>query len=423
MASIKDISPWLNPLSDDDREFIWNNGIIVYDTNVLLDLYRYHPETKDKLLLAISSFGERNYITNHVCCEFLRRREGIIRESFKLIKDKIKETEKTKNTTKAIFKSSYGYILDDSKIEEINIEIDNTFYKIESEINSEIQRRPNYLSNDTIFYKINDIFSNRIKENISDEEEDILNKEYEDRLARKIPPGISDNEKENGNRSGDYIIWKQMIDISKESQKNIIFVTSEKKPDWWEKDDKNLLGPKRFLSEEFFKNTNKNILFYQTFDFLETYMEKQGQEKDYKVLKEIKAISKNRYSDQKVKDREQDVLFADDEINSGLLSVSLTKECKNFTVTGSFNPAFNRIPSVDYFLLEGPEGLPLYKVTCGVGTCFNFNIHIMVENKQELLPVGKYIFAYHAISAPDEDCIDDEKYNNSEEGSDDVSNE
>lgn len=417
MVGIRDISPWLNPLTSIDKEKIWNDGIIVYDTNVLLDLYRYHPETRNKLLLAISSFGERNYITNHVCNEFLGKRENIIRDSLKLIKNKIKEAEKAKNSSKDILKNSYGYILDEQKIEEINNEIDITFEKIKSEINNEIEKRPDYLAEDTIFNQICEIFANKIKENISNEELNILEKEYEERILKQIPPGISDDGKDNGNRSGDYIIWKQMINISKENEKNMIFVTSEKKPDWWEKDEKILLGPKKYLSEEFFKKTNKFILFYQTSDFLETYMEKQGQVKDYKILTEIKTISKNRYGEQKVKNKKQDVIVAEENFNSGLITVFLSKECKNFTATGSFDPIFKNIPSIDAVLFEAPEGIPEHKITCGVGTCFNFNIHIIVDNKKEELPIGKYTFYYTANSEFDEEITNDTDDDNSEKES------
>ena len=39
-------------------EELWNNAIISFDTNVLLDLYRYEPETTNDFLTSMEAFSD-----------------------------------------------------------------------------------------------------------------------------------------------------------------------------------------------------------------------------------------------------------------------------------------------------------------------------------------------------------------------------
>ncbi|HHF5913071.1 TPA: hypothetical protein ACPPJD_001548 [Haemophilus influenzae] len=46
MATIKDKFKWAIPLTLQEIDDIWKKAILTVDTNVLLDLYRYHPKTR-----------------------------------------------------------------------------------------------------------------------------------------------------------------------------------------------------------------------------------------------------------------------------------------------------------------------------------------------------------------------------------------
>lgn len=66
------------------------------------------------------------------------------------------------------------------------------------------------------------------------------------RYEKHIPPGYKDEEKNNkkgqgkeqGNsneerRFGDLIVWVQILDKAEETGKPIVFVTDDRKEDWW----------------------------------------------------------------------------------------------------------------------------------------------------------------------------------------------
>lgn len=54
---------------------IWENSLIVFDTNVLLNLYRYNEDARTEFINVIKFYKERLWIPYQVGLEFHRRRE------------------------------------------------------------------------------------------------------------------------------------------------------------------------------------------------------------------------------------------------------------------------------------------------------------------------------------------------------------
>ena len=54
------------------------NGMLVLDTNVLLNLYRYNDKTVDDLLKVASAARGRLFVPHQVVNEFLRNRQSVI---------------------------------------------------------------------------------------------------------------------------------------------------------------------------------------------------------------------------------------------------------------------------------------------------------------------------------------------------------
>ena len=73
---------------------IWDNGILVLDTNVLLDLYRLGAKARSDLQKSIDYFKERIWIPYQVGLEFHRNREEVIEDLGKQKFDEFKEIVK-----------------------------------------------------------------------------------------------------------------------------------------------------------------------------------------------------------------------------------------------------------------------------------------------------------------------------------------
>jgi hypothetical protein len=73
------------------------------------------------------------------------------------------------------------------------------------------------------------------------------------------------------------VIWKSIIEKAKDSN-NIIFIIDDKKEDWWQIEKGKTIGPHPMLLKEFYKETNKKILFYNSssfYSYVDSYIAEQ----------------------------------------------------------------------------------------------------------------------------------------------------
>jgi hypothetical protein len=73
--------------TDSEYRRLLTSGLIIPDTNVFLNLYRYNDHTRGDLLTVLSGLGNRLWVPRQVMEEFWRNREGVLRDP--------RDTEKT----------------------------------------------------------------------------------------------------------------------------------------------------------------------------------------------------------------------------------------------------------------------------------------------------------------------------------------
>lgn len=93
---MKQAFSWYIKPTDEEIKKIWEEGTLTVDTNVLLDLYRYHEATRNSLLNSLSNF-KKIWLSHQVTEEFFRNRTKVIVSS-KSIFDEATETVKKINT-------------------------------------------------------------------------------------------------------------------------------------------------------------------------------------------------------------------------------------------------------------------------------------------------------------------------------------
>ena len=59
---------------------LWADCIFVFDTNVLLDLYRFSDSARDALFKVMESLGDRLWIPYQVAYEYFENRLGVIED-------------------------------------------------------------------------------------------------------------------------------------------------------------------------------------------------------------------------------------------------------------------------------------------------------------------------------------------------------
>ena len=74
-------------LTEEEKKYLWDSAIFVFDTNVLLNLYRYSSKTRDIFLQALDEFKDRVWIPRQVAEEFMEDRREVISDCSKVYTD------------------------------------------------------------------------------------------------------------------------------------------------------------------------------------------------------------------------------------------------------------------------------------------------------------------------------------------------
>ena len=136
------------------------------------------------------------------------------------------------------------------------------------------------------------MFDSKVGEPFNEQILPNLYKEADDRYKRLKPPGFRDaEEKEDERKYGDFILWKQILEFAKKESRPIIFVTGEKKEDWWIKKNNKIISPHVELRREFHEYVHQPFWMYQTQDFLQIAKDKLMVEIDPKSIEETNAIA------------------------------------------------------------------------------------------------------------------------------------
>lgn len=151
------------------------------------------------------------------------------------------------------------------------------------------------LTNDDILEIIGEYFTEKVGDEFDQDTYTALCEEAEKRYADRTPPGYKDAGKNDGNdldrkKYGDYVLWRQVIEKSKTSKQNVIFVTDDKKEDWWLEQSGKTIGPRPELIKEFQEETHQLIYMYQSDRFFEYANSYYNESVNERALDEIREL-------------------------------------------------------------------------------------------------------------------------------------
>ncbi len=89
---------------------------------------------------------------------------------------------------------------------------------------------------------------------------------------------------------GDLVIWKELIKYSKDNEKNILFVSNDRKEDWCQKVNGIDLGPRKELLKEFKKETKNHFYSLTINNFIQKISEIYSVENIKPLQDEVKLI-------------------------------------------------------------------------------------------------------------------------------------
>lgn len=258
---------YLEPNSQ-DLSALFKEGLITFDANVLLNLYRYSDPTRTDLLETMRGVRDRIWLTHQAALEFFRNRHAVILEQANTYTDAAKALKKLQSR----FTDRRAHPFLSERAEKRFCEVAEM---LQAECAASCKRCSERLQEDTIASELIGLFEDRVGPSSSEEELEQICKEGPVRYECEVPPGYRDNKKPkpnslyaNSHCYGDLVLWKQIIQKSTESQMGVILVCDDRKDDWWFKKRGKTLSPRPELLREFWDNSEHLFHMYTPDRFL-----------------------------------------------------------------------------------------------------------------------------------------------------------
>jgi hypothetical protein len=264
----KQISSLLKTHRDLDEETLdnmWEQAVFVFDSNVLLDLYRL-PQSAKKELLGILQNPEiknRIWISFQGLLEFLNNRHDTIgdqKNKFTTVRSKLNDAitgyndifnKLTSELATLKLQQRHSLIDPERFISPENIKSGLNFvHEFLENLNQLEQKQSDVHEQDDTKRHVLELFEGKVGYGLSREEIKRIYDEGEERYKHDIPPGYKDKKKndfytvldiEYKCKFGDLLFWHEVIQKAQnEKLQYIILITGDLKEDWWlEKRGKN----------------------------------------------------------------------------------------------------------------------------------------------------------------------------------------
>lgn len=289
---------WIKPgsgYSSEERKAFFTEGMIVLDTNVLLDLYRYTPGARAELLTALRLVSSRLWLPYQVGIEFVRGRRNVIFDRLETLKrartdidrafnDAWRDIARARDQVKTLLGTyaadEQGQTLLDELITQPELLrlLDAWLQRLRDNViklreDQDIQLNDIKSGSDVILPQIAELFGDQIAppppaSEIKERVRQAINFRY----PNQIPPGFSDQGKDTDLRAaGDFLLWEEVISYVREAETHdrILLVSRDIKEDWYEQAAPGLeRRPWPSLLEEFRQRTGKDLLIVEISDFV-----------------------------------------------------------------------------------------------------------------------------------------------------------
>ncbi|MDR6474439.1 hypothetical protein ABIE53_001670 [Burkholderia sp. OAS925] len=253
--------------TSDDLVGLWREAVFVLDANVLLSLYRYPQQARDDLFKVLESIADRLWIPFNVALEFQRNRVSVIAGENAKFEETVEQLDAAESKlVQAVEKLELdrrGLGIDTAPLRE---SLKGAIQEIRSAVSAGKSRQLAISHDDEVRERLETILGDNVGP--PPENQAAVNafvSDGEARYERKIPPGFKDAAKGRNpadakffhdgikypSEYGDLIVWRQVIAHAKNSSlRKVIFVTNDKKEDWWLRESGKTLGPQPQLIQE-----------------------------------------------------------------------------------------------------------------------------------------------------------------------------
>jgi PIN like domain len=252
---MRNLFPAYTQKSDDEINTIWHECSFVFDANVLLHAYCYSEE--HAFLSILGKVSDRLWLPHQAALEFYRNRTKVIKSDTTELTEIPSQIKALINELRLLLKRHQT--LDRTLVEETLQAAEELMISgLKSQIDAAKGIYKSRGTNDEIEKQINALFTGKVGPNYTANQLEDIYRQGAIRYPLQIPPGFRDMGKGGSAQFGDLLIWFQIIDQAKESQRSVIFVTDDHKTDWWSSPG----VPRPELLQEIFEKTGVAFLMY-----------------------------------------------------------------------------------------------------------------------------------------------------------------
>ena len=286
------------PTNSDFSE-IWQNCIFVFDANVLLNLYSYSPKATKVFFSILKKVSDRIWLPHQAALEYQDNRLKKISAQESTYEQVSSILRKTQDNLEDLLRDGHASI----DVESLLSTIQQTFSSVQNELNKHKKRHPDLFSNDSIRNELSVLFNGKVGSVYDAERLNELYKVGEQRYEYSIPPGYKDKKKEDLKRFGDLtikskfgdlVLWMQLLDKAIESKRPILFITDDRKEDWWWDESGKTIGPRPELVTEVWQKAGVPFYMYTPTRFMENANNYLGTNINQEIIDEVRDVSEAR---------------------------------------------------------------------------------------------------------------------------------
>jgi len=277
---------WFPPVADRARMAI-KEGLVVIDTNVLLNLYKYDPDVTHQWFDIFEKLGSRLWIPHQVLVEFWKNRDRLAGHPDNTLKaaSDIRKARQSLINSYAAWIRDRGLTQTETQrdlVRDLTGTVDSLLDEIDAADTLHRERFDSDPAHDEVaqeLARLTSLPSNAVRGGKAFGDA-VLKAELaraDQRYAESIPPGYMDdkeNERTKVGKSsvakyGDYLLWRQTLNEAKtyvetEGASCVVLITDDGKEDWWRKfvsdDEEHRQVARPELVEEMFRETGAHYI-------------------------------------------------------------------------------------------------------------------------------------------------------------------
>lgn len=265
--------------------------MFVFDANMLLNIYRYSPETQKTFLTTLERLKDRIWLPHQAVLEFSKNRSGVIDDQLKAYTDVEKMLD---DAYPALEKQLSTFKRHPSiSIAEVLASVKSGLDAAKDALAKNKESHPDLAGLDPVGQKLEELIDLKVGPPFTNEK--LLNVYGAGELRYRLqqPPGYMDTKIKPGNEKyGDLVLWLQVIEYAKKEHKPIILVTGENKEDWWQKEKGKIISPRPELMNEIHNEAGVGFYLYQGAQFLKYAQEFLKLEDQQAAVQEVEEISR-----------------------------------------------------------------------------------------------------------------------------------